>query len=131
MKTPCRIIGTDTTVEVAPGERYTDAPPEIAPQYGIFRWVPAGDGTYRPRIQVLETWIRVADAPKYGIHILRDTLVRLGNAGFIGISQATPGQNHIHLESLIDHVEACKDPEFWNAERRAKYSAALQRFRCA
>jgi len=115
------IYPTRHSVEVAPGERYVDLPPATVPKAGIVRWVPAGDGTYRPRLQIMETWVRVGNCEQFGIHIKRDTLIRLGAAGFIEISQPSPFTPSITIESLLAHIEAAKDPEFWTEERLATY----------
>lgn len=121
LRVPVSIYPTKQTVEVAPGERYVDLPPATVPKAGIVRWVPAGDGTYRPRLQVMETWVRVGNCEQFGIHIKRDTLIRLGAAGFIEISQPSPFTPSITVESLLAHIEAAKDPEFWTEERLATY----------
>jgi hypothetical protein len=122
---PVKIHPTGQTIEVAPGTAYADLPPTHVPRAGIVRWTPAGDGTYRPRVQVLEIWVRVSHAGDYGITIPRDTLVRLGNAGFIELAQPSPGHTAVNLDSLLAHIEKCKDPEFWNKERRQRYREAL------
>ena len=124
IKTRVSIYPTKQTVEVAPGERYVDLPPATVPKAGIVRWVPAGDGTYRPRLQVMETWVRVGNCEQFGIHIKRDTLIRLGSAGFIEISQPSPFTPAITIESLLAHIESAKDSEFWTEERLAKYRRA-------
>lgn len=127
--TQVRIYPTNQTIAVAPGERYVDIPPAKVPQAGIVRWVPAGDGTYRPRLQVMETWVRVGQCEQFGIHIKRDTLIRLGIAGFIKICQPSPMTPSISIESLLEHMEAAKDPEFWTEERLERYRRTLHTFR--
>ncbi len=122
-------VPTTDEVQVAPDEKYADLPAPITPRVGIVRWIPQGDGLYRPRIQVLDNWIRVTRAAEYGIHIPSDTLVRLGNGGFIEISQPSPGYTAINLESLLRHIELCKDAEFWTPERRDRYRASAWNFR--
>lgn len=123
------IYPTNKTIEVAPGERYTDIPAANVPKAGIVRWVPAGDGTYRPRLQVMETWVRVGQCEQFGIHIKRDTLIRLGIAGFISICQPSPMTPSISIESLIAHMEASQDPEFWTDERLERYRRTINTFR--
>ena len=122
---PVSIYPTKHCVEVAPGERYVDLPPSTVPKAGIVRWVPAGDGTYRPRLQIMETWVRVGNCEQFGIHIKRDTLIRLGSAGFIEISQPSPFTPSITVESLLAHIEAAKDPEFWTEERLERYRKTM------
>lgn len=126
---PVRIAHTSATVLVAPGERYVDLPPEHTPRVGIVRMVPVGEGLYKPRLQVIENWIRVTEAEQFGIFIRRDTLVRLGVAGFIPISQPSPQITAISLEGVLDHIEACKDPEFWTEKRMHIYRTANDCFR--
>jgi hypothetical protein len=127
---PVRIANTaGHTIDIAPGEKYADIPPDKLPKVGIVRWIPCGDGTYRPRLQVMENWIRTTHAPQFGIHIQPETLVRLANSGFIQIAQTSPGHNAINLESLLDHIEACRDPEFWTSARKATYRRAFWNFR--
>jgi hypothetical protein len=126
---PVRIHPISATMQLAPGEKFADVPPDILPKVGIVRWIPSGDGSYRPKLQVLEIWVRVTHAHLYGITIPRDTLVRLGNAGFIELSQPSPGHTAVNLDSLLAHIEACKDPEFWTETRQAQYREALWSFR--
>jgi hypothetical protein len=129
---PVKIANTaGASIRVSPEEKYADLPADITPKVGIVRWVPAGDGTYRPRVQVLENWIRTTHAPQYGVHIRPETLVRLGNSGFIDIVQTSPGHNAISLESLLAHIERCRDPEFWTEARIAKYRTSFWNFRQA
>jgi len=125
----CIVFPDQQEIEVAPGERYVDVPPDIVPKIGIVRWTPAGDGTYKPRVQVMENWIRVTEATRFGIHIKRETLIRLGTSGFISSNQPSPGMICISLDSLLEHIELCKDPEFWTEKRRTEYRKALPIFR--
>lgn len=124
-----RIANTDATIQVAPGERYADLPAELAPRVGIVRMVPVGEGLYKPRLQVMENWVRVTETEQFGIYISRDTLVRLGVAGFVPISQPSPQIITISLEGLLDHIEKCKDPEFWTERRMHQYRIANNGFR--
>jgi hypothetical protein len=124
-----KVANTGQSVEVAPGETLADLPEKAAPKVGIVKWIPQGDGTYRPKIQVLENWIRTTHAPLYGVHIKPETLVRLGNSGFIELTQTSPGHNAVNLESVLAHVERCKDPEFWTSARIEQYRTAFWNFR--
>ena len=127
--TTIRVHPTATTTQVTAGAKFAEIPEETVPKVGIVRWIPEGDGTYRPRVQILETWVRVSLAHQYGVSIPRDTLVRLGNAGFIELCQPSPCHTAVNLDSLLRHIEACKDPEFWNPERMTRYRAALGSFK--
>jgi len=128
-KQKVKIAGTTSSVEVAPGERYAGIPADIVPKVGIVRWTPVGDGTYRPRLQVLDTWVRTSELPQFGIHIPRDTIGRLGAAGFIEISQLSPRCPSVTMESVLAHIESCKDPEFWTEARVAKYRKTFWQFK--
>ena len=62
---------------------------------------------------------------KIGVSISRETLIRLGRAGFIRLRRPTPGLIEVHIGSLIDHFESVEDEEFWTPERTRQYREAL------
>ena len=122
-----RLLPAGAEIRVSPDaltRRVADLPAEHIPRIGVADWQPAGDGTYRPIVRIHECFVRVTDAERVsGIPYL--TLRRLISAGFCKGSQPSPGNVLIDLHSYFDHVDACKDPEFWTPARREKYRQAL------
>lgn len=121
------VINAAIEVEAAPGERVVWLRDEqIVQHYGVFAWQKLGDGTFAPCVRVHDTLVRLSEVAKHGIPIPWDTLRRLHLGGFVKCSQPAPGSIYIYIESLIAHLEAAEDPEFWNEDRRRRYSAALR-----
>jgi hypothetical protein len=122
-----RVLPAGEVIQVSPDaivRKVADAPATMIPRVGVSDWQPAGDGTYRPIVRIHEAMVRVTDAERVtGLPYL--TLRRLIIAGFVKGAQLTPGNVLIDLHSFYEHVEKCKDPEFWNKERREAYAAAL------
>jgi hypothetical protein len=123
------MIQTNTRVQLAPGqESGVSVPRESVPRYGVVQLMRQTDGTYIP---VLKTWsetVRLTcNLPhELGLDISYNTLTRLVIAGFISGQRIAPETTLIDLESLVAHMEACRDPEFWNAKRIEQYRQALR-----
>jgi hypothetical protein len=79
------------------------------------------------RLLKQDAWVQVTDATESvdGIPLSRSTLLRLGRAGFIRLRRITPLSIQVHLGSLLDHLEAVEDPEFWDERNNRKYREAL------
>lgn len=118
------IYPQNKTIEVAPGQRVVDLAREDIPRVGVCDWMPAGDGTYRPVARIHELLIRVTEAERI-VRIPYLTLRRLVRGEFVKGVQITPGNVLIDLHSYYEHVENCKDPEFWTEKKRRRYSEAL------
>ena len=121
LRAPARILPTLRTCQVSPDQVMSDMPQSEAPRYTLAKWIPVGDGTFRPRLQTIEVWARMKDLPSYGIPLPPETITRLATAGFIEMRKVAPASLMVNLDSLYAHLEACKDPEFWTKERIAKY----------
>lgn len=124
---PITVLPENREVRIAPDaatRRVVDAPAAASPKIGIFRWQPAGDGTYRPIYQIHAALMRAADfAPLVGISYF--TLVRLIRAGFVGGAQPSPNLIQVDVASYFEHQERTKDPDFWTPGRRRAYSEVI------
>jgi len=115
-------------VEIAPG---TFAAPTVhpadVPRFGLVKMMRQPDGTYLPMLKHHGQWRRC------GEDLLKDaglealplrTFYRLVNAGFVKQSRPTPMVILVDLGSLVDHLDAASDPEFWTPERRKRFVQA-------
>jgi hypothetical protein len=121
------ILPSNKPVQVTPDQRarkVAPLPAELTPLFAVSAWQPAGDGTYRPVAKLYERGVSTAEAEKL-TGISPDTLRRLIRAGFVIGGQPTPGKFEVNLPSLMAHIEATRDPEFWTEARRQKWSEAL------
>ncbi len=94
--------------------------PADVPRYGIFRLMRQTDGSYVPILKHWGQWRRLDESlwKDLGIADLKKrTLYRLFNAGFIRHSRPSPNVILVDLGSLVDHLAATEDPEFWTPER--------------
>jgi hypothetical protein len=123
--------GKTVLVEIKPGESLADLPAEIKPPSTFCRWLPVGAGYFRPEFAEPQNWIRATHALLYGVHMKPEHLVRLGNAGFIDIAQVSPGCTMVLLESILAHIERCKDPAYWTEARAARCREGFWNFRTA
>lgn len=55
-----------------------------------------------------------------------DTIRRLASCGIIQTERPSPRKTLVLTESFHAYLEARKDPEFWNDERRKAFAAALR-----
>lgn len=121
------LLPQGTTLPIAPDaltRRVIDAPTAAIPRVGLFDWQPAGDGTFRPIVRIHECMVRASEfAPLVGINYL--TLHRLIRAGFVEGSQPSPQVILVNATSYFAHQEATRDPDFWTAARRQKYSEVI------
>ena len=123
-----RLIHSDTTLTIAPGQEVVDIPREAVPRYGFVQLVALPDGTYRPVLKSWNAMVKLTfDLPKQlALDVAHDTLSRLVRAEFISGRYISPSNCLIDLNSLYEHLEACRDPEFWNPQRRARYQQAIR-----
>lgn len=120
-------MSTGEIVEIAPGEKTADLPRTAVPKYGFVHLMRQPDGSYTPVLQSWGEMIRMtSDLPhRIGLNTDYSTLRRLLIAGFIKYRHFSPGTILIDLQSLYEHMDACKDPEFWTPERIKRYRQAL------
>lgn len=124
---PVTLLPSGRTIHVSPEEatrRVIAAPADSTPRFGIFRWQPAGDGTFRPIYLIHEEMMKSADLAKL-VGISRMTLSRLAHAGFVACSQPSPFVLLVDVASYFAHQEAARDPDFWTESRRRQYGAVI------
>lgn len=138
--TQCRLV------EYAPGQWCALLPLEEIPRYGVVRWMRTGNewrpvlqgwtryiqlAQFRPQNQQRAQWQIDAGIPPGGLaeHIGLDlsynTILRLYKNDFIRGCQPVPGRILIDLASLVEHIEATKDPDFWTADRREQFKRVI------
>lgn len=83
-------------------------------------FVPQGDGTYRAVPRKPQDTVPAKEAARLANFPLT-SIYRLYRAGFITGERKSPKRILINVASLQAHLEAVRDPEFWNAERRLRY----------
>ncbi len=117
---------TGTLAHVAPDERviYLEEPRDDR-RYGFFEWQKLGDGTFAPVIRVYDAHVRLAVVEKIA-DVSYDTIRRLVIAEFVEGSQPSPGLILVSINSLMRHLDATKDPEFWTPARIQKYRQSLR-----
>lgn len=122
--------GSPVKVHAAPGitAKVVDAAALAlaVPKIGVFKWTPAGDGTYKPTVIIQEQMIRaVVLAQLVGMDQM--TIYRLIRAGFVKWDRPAPNCIRVSIESWLTHQEAVSaDPEFWERDKnKARFSAAL------
>lgn len=113
------------TIHISPEEaarRVIDAP--ALPKLGVFRWQPAGDGTYRPIYRIHEPMIKTVELASL-LGLSNWTLIRLVRSGLVDGAQPSPNIILVNVASYFEHQEATKDPDFWTPAKRAAFSQAL------
>jgi hypothetical protein len=103
------------------------APLAAVPAFGLVEWVRTADGKFEARLITHDQWIALSRYPadQIGLPISRDTLLRLGRAGFIRMRRPTPFEWQYHLGSLIEHLEAAEEEDFWDETNIKRYREAL------
>jgi hypothetical protein len=98
---------------------------EQAPTVGIFRWQPAGDGTFKPTARIHEQFVDLQVAVE-ALGVPRDTLRRLIDAGFVAGRKPSPMRRQVNIASLSNHLTAVEeDPDFWTEARVKQFAGAL------
>jgi hypothetical protein len=123
-----RVFPSGQTIRITPGLEIQPAPIAAVPAFAVVEWISKPDGTFRPQLTTHAEWISLTDEQQSipGIPASRSTLLRLGRAGFVKLRRITPLWVQIHLPSLIEHLENCEDPEFWDDKRTERYRRALE-----
>ena len=127
MKHPILFAKEPMEIEIAPGKTIVPLPPDAIEHVVIADLQPAGDGTYRPVARLARRWI-INSAPnlkRYGIPLSSSSVKRLIRAGFIVGSKSTPKLYQFDYYSYLRHLEACKDPEFWDDRRRKIWQQSI------
>lgn len=126
-------------VEYAPGKHCVFFGERPIPRYGVVRWVPAGDGLWRPMIRgwgkyvALRRFFRPGATGKevhpmmrrLGLDLSYNSVLRLYKNGFITGLQPVPHKILIDLESLQRHLTEAQDPDFWTPERVRQFKETV------
>lgn len=119
---------TIDAVRIAPGEYLPVLPKhQEIPLCGYITYVSAGDGKFVPRVRVWEQYVKLVEETPENLGLGKidvKTLLRLGVAGFFKIRRLTPRVTMICVPSLLAHIDATSDPDFWTPDRIRRYSAA-------
>lgn len=122
--TKVTMVKSGDIIEIAPGKRMADQVPraDIA-RFGFVSLCRLPDGNYMP---VLKTWGQTVRLTSdlfrdLGLDVSYDTVRRLINGGFLRVRRIAPNSIVLELESLYDHLEAVRDPEFWTEARIKAY----------
>jgi hypothetical protein len=130
----CRTATQPDMVQVAPGEwapaRRGATPPELT----LATWKQNTSGTYYP-VPVTDRLVRLTRklVGLLGFPGMYNTLLRLGDAGFVELVRVAPNTHMLNLDSYYNHLRRCaEDPTFWADQRRLKqYRSTYQRVPCA
>ena len=100
------------------------APSKPAAVLTLFDFIPLGDGCFKavPRKPVQTASITQA-AKITGME--RVSIYRLYKGGFVTGTQATPRRITVDLASLAKHIEDARNPNFWTADRTARYNTGV------
>ncbi len=122
-----KVLPSLKTIQITPGLAVQPVPLAAVPAFGVVEWHRRPDGSFEPKLVSHDEWVGLSDmmTDKIGVSISRETLIRLGRAGFIRLRRPTPGLIEVHIGSLIDHFESVEDEEFWTPERTRQYREAL------
>ena len=114
-------------IQIAPGATAEDIPREEVPRYGFVKLMRQADGSYLPILQSHGHTVRLGETfcQDYGIDTHTKTIRRLIVAGFVSGHFISPHALLVDLSSFHEHMEACKDPDFWTPDRRKKFSQAI------
>ena len=112
--------------QVAPGVWAPAAPGTLADETTLCEWVRlSGDpATYRPR--PLGRMAKIGRKLEGALGVSAETVKRLGAAGFVVVTQPSPGVWLLDLDSWVKHLEATdpdEAPDFWarGGENHTRY----------
>ena len=115
------------SIQIAPGKTiHVATQEEDVPRYGIFRMVRQSDGSYLPVLKTFETLLKLDEV----LDLLRipglsrRTLARLCETGFVDCTRPSPNSQLVDVGSLLAHLQAARDPEFWTSQRRAQFGVS-------
>ena len=95
-------------------------PPVAPPLLTSCDLVPLGDGSYRAVPRRPTGKVTVKEAARLASYS-RAHIYLLYHGGFITGERQSPRKILIDVESLQAHLEAVRDPGFWNVERRDRF----------
>lgn len=98
-------------------------PMEQIPGLGIFRWHDCDDGTFEPRVELHDAWLRMGDVESLPIGGLTTEVTRkLISGGFIYACAPAPSLTLVNISDLLRHrEETSEDPHWWTPERLRRY----------
>ncbi len=98
-------------------------PLDKIPGLGVFRWHDREDGTYEPRVEVHDAWLRVADVEELPLGGLTCEVTRkLVAGGFIFACSPAPSLTLVNMADLLRHrEETSEDPQWWTPEKLRRY----------
>jgi hypothetical protein len=111
-------------IHVAPGKViHAAVAPDDVPRYGVFRMVRQPDGSYLPVLKTFDALMKLDDVLDMLriAGLSRRTLARLIETGFVECTWPSPYVRLVNVESLVEHLVAARDPEFWTPARRAQF----------
>lgn len=113
-------------IRIAPDAKPTENLAERVPTIGVVRLARDPKGRLIPMLRTWKPEVRLTkDLPaQLGIEIDYRTLCRLISAGFIRARRPAPRLTLVSIESLIEHLDLCRDPEFWEGENLERYQLA-------
>lgn len=96
---------------------------EQIPGLGIFRWHDREDGTYEPRVELHDAWLRIGDVESLPIGGLTTEVTRkLVNGGFVFACSPAPSLTLVNISDLLRHrEEVSEDPHWWTPDRVRRY----------
>lgn len=114
-------------IEIAPG--VTLSRPQLAaatPEFGVVRMRREANGQLTPMLRTWKAEVKLTkDLPEQlGVEIDYRTMLRLAAAGFISTRRPSPRLTLVNIASLIEHMDACQDPEFWTPARMKRWNDA-------
>lgn len=129
IKTPRCGETTPVRVELAPGrEVVMRLPREAVGKWCLTRIMLDGEGRLRVHLPSISRTVKLTkDLPgRLGLDIDVMTLRTLVYAGFVASSRVSPLCTLVDLDSLMRHIEATRNRDFWTPERVARYREAYQ-----
>lgn len=122
-------IKTGRRIEVAPGRHVADPeiPRDEVARYGFAKLMRQSDGSYIPVLQCWGETVRARESiwREMGIDVGSETIKRLIRAGFVRCRRIAPDTTLVDLQSLYEHLEAVRDPEFWTEARIQQYREGI------
>lgn len=115
-------------VEAEPGKFLPESPipREMLPRRAVVSLALMPGGTYKPVIRLLSKWVQCSYLlHEMGFHVSPVTISRLWQNGFINACKPTPQILLVDVVSLHEHLEATRDPEFWDEATRRDYDQSI------
>lgn len=98
-------------------------PMDKIPGLGIFRWHDRDDGTFEPRVELHDAWIRLGEVESLPLGGLTVEVTRkLIDGGFIFACAPAPSLTLVNISDLLRHrEETSEDPQWWTPEKLRRY----------